>query len=85
MNDLVFVGKWNVKRTIDGTGFKLHNYTEKYMIYYRETLVGFVFYSDIDKDYWVRISNRRIRRKFYKDGDKFYNQELVNGEIFRRK
>lgn len=85
MNSLVFVGKWNIKRTIKGAEFKLHNYIERYMIYYRRTLVGFVFYSDIDKDYWVRISDRKIRRKFYSDSYKFYNQKVVDGKIFRRK
>ena len=74
---MVNIGRWSIKKTPKRHHFERHNYVEKYMIFYKQTFCGFVYLCSFDSKWWVRITNEKIRKKFYKDSDKFYRESIL--------
>lgn len=73
---MVKIGDWGIRILPEGHRINLPNYEEKYLLYFKESVVGSLLWCDFDKDWWARILREKIRIKFYSDYDKFYKTDI---------
>lgn len=74
---MIKLGEWSIRRIPHEFSCKFPNYEEKFFIYYKNCIVGSLFYCEFDNEWWARILREKIRKKFYSDDDKFHYNDVI--------
>ena len=74
---MIKVGDWNIRQVPENHQFRFPNYEEKFLIYYKDIVVGSLFFCEFDNEWWARILREKIRKKYYHDDEKFVYRDVI--------